>query len=304
MGRVTGGLKAGLTTGTLLGSIAVATAYFALTYMKDEFIALISADPSRPDPLAEQIYNVALVTGPIRAFVGCILLGLVLGVIYGRIYQKIPGKNIYKALIFAVVLGLIFNLPLLFIVHSLTIYLMINMAINFLLAIAFSVLLDFFFRRFVPSPLRHVAPQSGGISPLTRQVMWAILLLGVIALFLPWLNVSAIIDGYDRSALNYGYHYIIPFNTRYAAPTAIANVLGLILFAYSFKKPQKIRSLNILAGALILVGVIGSFLFTSTAILADPVGAVTWSIYVRPEYGMIAEALFGFLMILLGILQP
>lgn len=299
--RIISGLKAGLAVSILLGSIVVATAYFVLTYMRDEIIAWISADPARPNPLAEQIYNTALVIGPISIFVGCIFGGLILGAIYGLVYEKIPRKNIYKALIFGIVIGLIFNLPLLFIVHSLTIYLMINMAINFLFAIAFSVLLDFFFRRFAPSPLHHVAPQSEGISPLTRQVMLAILLLGVIALFLPWLNASVIIGGYDRSTLNYGYHYIIPLNTRYAAPTAIANVLGFMLFAYSFKKPQKARSLSILAGTLVIVGVIASFSYTYSATLAEITGATYHSISGRLDYGMGLEALSGFLMIMAGL---
>lgn len=308
MGKVVDGLKAGLVAGTVFGVILAVIGYFTLIYMKDELISLISADPLKLDLVAEQIYNMALAVGLVMAFAGGILGGLILGAVFGWGYEKIPGrKPVYKGLVFGVILWLVSGvLSSLFIARSLTIYTVTNMAINFSLATIFGILVGFFYRRFMtlkPLAAAALSEQTQSSSSWGQAVLAIMLLLSVVACLLPWLTARVIIDGVNRSSYNYGYQYIIPLGARYTAPIAIANVIGFTLSAYSFKKPQKTRSLNILAGILILVGVIGSFSYTSSAILADKAGALTWSINVRPEYGMSVEALLGFLMIIVGASQ-
>jgi len=133
------------------------------------------------------------------------------------------------------------------------------------------------------------------------QIVLAILLLlSIISCFLPWLTAKVVIGEEDRSTTNYGYDYIIPLGARYSAPVAILGVIGFILSAYSFKAVERVRMLNVIAGVLILVGAIAAFAYTTSAAMAEATGSLSYSINVWAEYGMGLEALFGFLMIIVG----
>jgi len=123
-----------------------------------------------------------------------------------------------------------------------------------------------------------------------------LLLLSIVSCFLPWLTAKVIIGEEDRSTTNYGYDYIVPLGARYSALVAILGVIGFILSAYSFKAVEKVRTLNVVAGILILVGAIAAFAYTTSA----AAGGFNYSINVWAEYGMGLEALFGFLMLIVG----
>lgn len=56
----------------------------------------------------------------------------------------------------------------------------------------------------------------------------------------------------------------------------------------------------VIAGVLILVGAIAAFAYTTSAAMAEATGSFNYSINVWAEYGMGLEALFGFLMIIVG----
>lgn len=134
----------------------------------------------------------------------------------------------------------------------------------------------------------------------TQIILAILLVLSVISCFLPWMTADVTIGGQDRSSTNYGYEYIVPLGTRYTAPVAILSVLGFVLSAYSFRATQRIRMLNVIAGILILVGVIGAFAYTFSAAIAEATGSFNYSVNVFGEYGMGLEALFGFLMLIFG----
>jgi hypothetical protein len=137
-----------------------------------------------------------------------------------------------------------------------------------------------------------------------QTILAILLLLSIISCFLPWLTAKVVIDGEDRSTTNYGYQYIIPLGVRYTAmPMAILNVIGFILSAISFKAIERIRTLNVIAGILIMIGVALAFAHTLSAAMTAATGASRgYSIFVSAEYGMGLEALFGFLMIIAGAL--
>jgi hypothetical protein len=136
-----------------------------------------------------------------------------------------------------------------------------------------------------------------------QTILAILLLLSIISCFLPWLTAKVVIDGEDRSTTNYGYQYIIPLGVRYTAMSmAILNVIGFILSAISFKAIERIRTLNVIAGILIMIGVALAFAHTLSAAMTAATGAWGYSIFVSAEYGMGLEALFGFLMIIAGAL--
>jgi len=130
-----------------------------------------------------------------------------------------------------------------------------------------------------------------------------VLVLSIVACFLPWLKMDAAILGEEQIKRDiYGYDYIVPLGAPYTAPVAILSVIGFILSAYSFKRIQRIRILNVVAGILILVGVIASFGYTASVAFAD-VFEKGGSFNAWGDYGMGLEALFGLLMIIIGALQ-
>lgn len=130
------------------------------------------------------------------------------------------------------------------------------------------------------------------------QIILAIVLvLTIVALFLPWVEASVTVGAVEHSTTNYGYNYIVPGGALYAAPVGILCVIGFILSAYSFKARNKIRKLNIIAGILILVGVIAAFVYTTSAAMSEP-GAS--SVSVSGAYGMGLEVLFAILVIIFG----
>ena len=133
------------------------------------------------------------------------------------------------------------------------------------------------------------------------QIVLAILLLlSIVSCFLPWLSADVRIDGEETSTTNYGYDYIIPLGAPYTTPVAILSVIGFVLSAYSFKATERIKKLNVVAGILILIGAIAAFAYSSNAAFAEASGSLSYSISVLGEYGMGLEALFGFLMIIVG----
>lgn len=135
----------------------------------------------------------------------------------------------------------------------------------------------------------------------TQIILAIVLVLTIVALFLPWVTAEVAIDSEYVSTTNYGYNYIVPGGAPYAAPMAILCVIGFILSAYSFKATNKIRKLNVIAGILIFIGPIAAFAYTSGAAMAEASGAVgSASINVSGAYGMGLEILFGILMIIFG----
>jgi len=157
-----------------------------------------------------------------------------------------------------------------------------------------------------------------------QTVLAILLLLSIVSCFLPWITAKVRINGADHSTTNYGYDYIVPLGAPYTTSVSILNVLGFILSAFSFKVWQRIarlspeekdteqgiqetfkatrriRRLNAIAGILILIGVIAAFIYTSDAAIAKATGSVSYSVSVSAEYGMGLEALFGFLLIIIG----
>jgi len=130
-----------------------------------------------------------------------------------------------------------------------------------------------------------------------------VLVLSIIACFLPWLKMDADITGKEPIERDiYGYDYIVPLGVPYTAPVAILNVIGFILSAYSFKWIQRTKMLNVVAGILILVGAMASFGYTTSVAFAD-VSNKGGSFHAWGEYGMGLEALLGFLMIIIGAKQ-
>jgi len=134
----------------------------------------------------------------------------------------------------------------------------------------------------------------------TQIILAAVLVLAIVALFLPWVSVEVAVDSQYVSTTNYGYNYIVPRGAPYTAPLAILCVIGLILSAYSFKARDKIGKLNVIAGILVLVGPIAAFAYTSVTAMAEASGAVSSSVSVSGAYGMGLEILFGVLMIIFG----
>lgn len=134
----------------------------------------------------------------------------------------------------------------------------------------------------------------------TQIILAIVLVLTIVALFLPWVTAEVAIDGEYVSTTNHGYNYIVPGGAPYAAPMAILCVIGFILSAYSFKATNKIRKLNVIAGILIFIGPIAAFAYTSGAAVAAASGAGIASISVSGAYGMGLEILFGILMIIFG----
>jgi len=134
------------------------------------------------------------------------------------------------------------------------------------------------------------------------QIMLAIVLvLTIVALFLPWLNATTVVGGERVATINRGYDYIVPL-APYTAPVAVLCVIGLVLSAYSFKAETKVRKLNVIAGVLIIVGVIAAFAYTTAAAMGAARGGLGGSINVSGSYGMGLTILFGFLMIIFGAL--
>ncbi len=134
----------------------------------------------------------------------------------------------------------------------------------------------------------------------TQIILAIVLVLTIVALFLPWVKAEVAIGSEYVSTINHGYNYIVPGGAPYAAPMAILCVIGFILSAYSFKATNKIRKLNVIAGILIFIGPIAAFAYTSGAAMAEASGAVSASISVSGAYGMGLEILFGILMIIFG----
>lgn len=134
----------------------------------------------------------------------------------------------------------------------------------------------------------------------TQIILAIVLVLTIVALFLPWVTAEVAIDSEYVSTTNYGYNYVVSPGAPYAAPMAILCVIGFILSVYSFKATNKIRKLNVIAGILIFIGPIAAFAYTSGAAMAEASGAGSASISVSGAYGMGLEILFGILMIIFG----
>lgn len=132
----------------------------------------------------------------------------------------------------------------------------------------------------------------------TQIILAVVLVLTIVALFLPWVTAEVAIDSEYVSTINHGYNYIVPGGAPYAAPMAILCVIGFILSAYSFKATNKIRKLNVIAGILIFIGPIAAFAYTSGAAMSELGGG--GSVSVSGAYGMGLEILFGILMIIFG----
>ena len=132
----------------------------------------------------------------------------------------------------------------------------------------------------------------------TQIILAIVLVLTIVALFLPWVTAEVAIDSEYVSTINHGYNYIVPGGAPYAAPMAILCVIGFILSAYSFKATNKIRKLNVIAGILIFIGPIAAFAYTTIAAMAAASGG--GSVSVSGAYGMGLEILFGILMIIFG----
>jgi len=135
----------------------------------------------------------------------------------------------------------------------------------------------------------------------TQIILAVVIVLAIVALFLPWVEVEVAVDSEYVSNTNYGYNYIVPQGAPYVAPMAILCVIGFILSAYSFKATNKIRKLNVIAGILIFIGPIAAFAYTSGTALTEASGAFSASISVVVAYGMGLEILFGIIMIILGV---
>ena len=126
-----------------------------------------------------------------------------------------------------------------------------------------------------------------------------VLVLSIVALFLPWLTANVVVGGQDRSTVNHGYDYVVP-RAPYSAPVAVLCVIGFTLSAYSFKATAKVRKLNVIGGILILAGVIAAFAYTTAAAMGQAGGGLNYSVNVSANYGMGLTILFGFLMIVFG----
>jgi len=114
-------------------------------------------------------------------------------------------------------------------------------------------------------------------------ILAIVFILNVIAYFLPWVIVNG--EVYT------GWQFTVPFG----APC----IIGFILSALSFKLRHRIRLLNIIAGILIFLGVIGSM--TSIALARGIF--VPFAQTISMGSGITLEFFLGIILIIVGALQ-
>lgn len=138
-----------------------------------------------------------------------------------------------------------------------------------------------------------------------RQIILAVVLLfSVTTYFLPWFTAKVSFNGEILTEASYGYYYVVPIVTPYFVPTGVFCVIGLVLSTISFKRMRRFQLLNIIAGILILLGTISSFVYTfNVAASKVPSDSISWSVNVWGEYGMGLMFLFGLLIAIIGAFQ-
>jgi len=94
MGKASTGAKASLLSGLIYSALSAALTYYSMLKMKDFVISAIEASLPPNSPItAEQAYKLALMTGPIGAFIFGLILAIVIGTIFGVLYEKNPGSR-------------------------------------------------------------------------------------------------------------------------------------------------------------------------------------------------------------------
>jgi ABC-type dipeptide/oligopeptide/nickel transport system permease component len=156
----------------------------------------------------------------------------------------------------------------------------------------------------------------------------------VVFLFFPWIAAEVHVSGEERSTVNSGYHYLVPLGARYSYPIAWFSVAGSVLstclafaskqkyvvdFTMGEKKKARLgkkRSITLrpirvcfsvkrkwlvlLAGMLLLLGVLVSFLYTLCMAVIETLPVVQSLNVVWAEFGVFVELLLGFLILLLA----
>jgi len=155
------------------------------------------------------------------------------------------------------------------------------------------------------SPRNH--SESESLSQTERRtaskaqlLVIGLLALSIVACLLPWVTANVNTEEQNISTTNRGYEYIAPLGAKYTAPVAILSVIGFVLVAYSFKATDRVKTLIVLGGILILVGAVAAFIYTSSAAMSDTSGSMSYSVGVEGRYGMGLEVLLGILTIIVG----
>lgn len=146
-----------------------------------------------------------------------------------------------------------------------------------------------------------VDTEIGGNVRKGQIVVVVLLVLSIVACFLPWVSANVETEDLNISTTNSGYEYMAPLGAEYTAPVAILSVIGFILIAYSFKATDRARMLIVLGGILILVGAVAAFMYTSSAAMSDTSGSLSYSVSVEGRYGMGLEVLLGVLTLIVGV---
>ena len=112
MGSPSRGAVSGVIAGSAYGVVFAVIGYFTLASMKAIIISeLTNNAPSNSTLTPDQLFNSALLIGPVLAVVVGAGGGVVLGAIYGWIFEKIPGRGpISKGLVFGVIYWSLFSL--------------------------------------------------------------------------------------------------------------------------------------------------------------------------------------------------
>jgi hypothetical protein len=132
-------------------------------------------------------------------------------------------------------------------------------------------------------------------------VLVVLIVLSIVACFLPWVTANVGTEDQTISTTNSGYEYMAPLGAKYTAPVAILSVIGFVLIAYSFRDTDRERMLIVLGGILILFGVVAAFMYTSSAAMSDTSGSLSYSVDVEGQYGMGLEVLFSIVIIIVGV---
>ena len=109
MGKASTGAKAGLVSGLIYSAITAGLAYYSMLRFKEEILSKIEEGlpPDVPIP-KEQIYQMALISAPIGAFLFSLVLSVIIGVIFGLVYEKLPGsRGVTKGIVVGIALWIV-----------------------------------------------------------------------------------------------------------------------------------------------------------------------------------------------------